>query len=265
MDYSLYKGILDQARRLRLKVLGLNIERDLVRKVAETGVQGTSNEDRREIPETDLGNKEHRAYIKSIYRGHHRGAARKFEYFYQAQVLWDEAMAEVASKFLRSLEGQGKTLLILTGRGHVVFDFGIPTRLFRRIPVPYKTVVLAEWKQNQELDFTFSKSISPIGDYLWITRISPHGMKKPSIGVILKAMEEPGTVSIESVLPGSPADKAGLLAGDLFLAIDGKDIKGIKDIHHAIAEKGWGKDILLTILREGLRKEIGISLPPSPD
>jgi uncharacterized iron-regulated protein len=54
MDYDLYKGILDEIRSQHLKVLGLNIERDLVRKVAQSGMGGLSFKDKEKLPEMDL-------------------------------------------------------------------------------------------------------------------------------------------------------------------------------------------------------------------
>lgn len=70
---------------------------------------------------------------------------------------------------------------------------------------------------------------------------------------------------IEKVLPGSPAEKAGLLPGDQFLSVEGKAITQVKDIHHALAEKGWGKEINFSIIREGTKKEITVTLPSSEE
>ena len=61
----------------------------------------------------------------------------------------------------------------------------------------------------------------------------------------------------------SPAEKAGLLPGDQLIAVEGKEISEIEEIHEALSRKGWGKDISLTILREGAKKEITVTLPPS--
>jgi S1-C subfamily serine protease len=65
------------------------------------------------------------------------------------------------------------------------------------------------------------------------------------------------------VIPGSPAEKAGLLPGDQLIAVEEIEIKEVKEIHHALAEKGWGRDITFTIIREGMKKEITVKLPPS--
>jgi uncharacterized iron-regulated protein len=112
MDYELYKGILDEAKNHRLKVIALNVQRDLVRKVAQSGIEGLSPEDKKKLPKMDLTDQSHRAYIKSIYKGHQDGSAKDFKKFYEAQSLWDEGMAETLSEFLRSPEGEQKTVLV---------------------------------------------------------------------------------------------------------------------------------------------------------
>lgn len=263
MDYNLYKGILDEAKTRRLKVLCLNIERDLVRRVGQQGVAGLSPEERAKLPEMDLSDKEHRHYMASIYKGHQGGSAKDFENFYQAQCLWDEAMAETLSRFLRSSEGEGKTVLVIAGSGHVAFDFGIPKRFYRRTLLPYKTIVLKEWKKNMEEDLNFDKVSSPVANFLWITKPAPPDKKRPRIGVLLRETEDPKRIWIERVIPGSPAEKAGLLAGDQLSAIDGKEVKKVKEIQDALAEKGWGKDVIITIIREGQKKELTVTLPPA--
>ena len=261
MDYNLYKGILDEAKTRRLKVLCLNIERELVRRVAQQGITGLSPEDRAKLPEMDLSDKAHRHYVASIYKSHQAGSAKDFENFYQAQCLWDEAMAETLFRFLQSAERREKTVLVIAGSGHVAFDFGIPKRLYRRTPLPYKTIILKEWKKSIEDDFNLNGISSPLAHFLWITKPAPPEKKRPRIGVLLRETEHPRGIRIERVIPESPAEKAGLLARDQFLAIDGKEVTKVKEIQDALAEKGWGKDVIITIIREGLKKEITVTLP----
>jgi len=262
MDYILYKGILDEIKSRRLKVLGLNIEREIVRRVGQHGIAGISQEDRGKLPEMDLTDQEHRKYVASIYKRHQGGLAKDFDTFYQAQCLWDEVMAETLSRFFLSSEGKGKTVLVIAGSGHVAFDFGIPKRFYRRIPLPYETIILRTWKENIEEDFNFNEVSSPFANYLWITQPAPPERKRPRIGVILREHEDPKGIWIERVMPESPAEQAGLLPGDQFFAIEGKEVAKVKEIQDALAEKGWGQDVSVTIIREGLRKEIMVTLPP---
>jgi len=264
-DYQLYKDILDEAKSHRLKVVALNIEREWVSKVAEKGIKGLSSEDREKLPAMDLSDEEHRAYIRSIYSRHHGGLARDFDRFYESQCLWDEGMAETLSDFLRSSVSDGKTVLVLAGNGHIVFDFGIPKRFYRRTPIPFKTIVLKEWSKEADQDFRFPSPSSPFADFIWVTRPNPPEQRRPRIGIFLKEKEDSGGLWIERVIPNSPAEKAGLVPGDQLIAVEGKEISEVKEIHDALARKGWGKDILLTIIREGVKKEITVTLPPLKD
>jgi uncharacterized iron-regulated protein len=265
MDYHLYKDILNEVKNHHLKLLGLNIQKEWVRKVAQNGLENLSPEDKKGLPEMDLTDQHHRAYIASIYKSHRGGLAKDFEYFYQAQCLRDEAMAEAISDFLQSPEGKERTVLVFAGNGHVVFDFGIPKRLGRRTSIPYKTIVLKEWRKEINGDFNFSNANTPLSNFLWITNPNPPEKKRPRIGIVLREKEEAKGVWIERIIPQSPAEKAGLLPGDQFLAIEGKEIKKLRDLHDAFSQKGWGKEITLTILREGVMKEIVIILPSLKD
>jgi uncharacterized iron-regulated protein len=261
IDYSFYRDILDVAKEHHLKILCLNVSKELSRKVARTGIDHLPPEDRNSLPEMDLRDREHRRYIRSSYGEHSKGTAKGFEYFYQAQCLWDEAMAETISDFLKSPEGEGKTILVLAGNGHIAFGFGIPRRLHRRIPLPYRTVLLKEWRKGTDEDFFFSQTSRLLADFLWITQPSPHENERPRIGIVLKDKTNPKVVWIEQVTPESPAEKAGLLPGDQFISIDGKEVQSLRNIHDAVAHKGSGREIVIIILRGEVKKEIRVVLP----
>jgi membrane-associated protease RseP (regulator of RpoE activity) len=228
-------------------------------------MQGLSPEDRKGFPEIDLTNRQHRAYVATIYKGHEKGSAKDFEKFYEAQCLWDEGMAESLSEFLKSPQAEGRTVLVFAGSGHIVFGFGIPKRFHRRTPSPYQTIVLKTWSEKLNGDLTSAKASSPLANFLWITKPNPPEKKRPRIGVILKTNEDLKGLVIEKVLPGSPAEKAGLVPGDQLIAVEGIEIREVKEIHHALSEKGWGNDITFTIYREGKQKEITVQLPPLED
>jgi S1-C subfamily serine protease len=170
-------------------------------------------------------------------------------------------MAESLSDFLKSPQAERKTVLVFAGSGHIVFGFGIPNRLYRRASIPYQTIVLKTWSEKVNGDLTFAGASSPLANFLWITQPNPPEKKKPRIGVILKTEKDLKGLIIEKVLPGSPAEKAGLLPGDQLTEVEGIEISEVKEIHHALSEKGWGNNITFTILRNGLKREIVVTLP----
>jgi S1-C subfamily serine protease len=48
---------------------------------------------------------------------------------------------------------------------------------------------------------------------------------------------------------GSPAQKAGLLAGDIIIGFDGQPIAGIDDLHKLLTEEHIGRKSILTVIR----------------
>jgi uncharacterized iron-regulated protein len=133
--FGAYRDILRFAREHRVPVLALNADDDLKAAVRKGPLEGLDPETTGRFPEMDFKDPYHRAMSRSFYQGHgmSRGNA---EAFYRIQVLWDETMADTAARYLVSPEGRGKHLLILAGGNHVRYGFGIPRRLFRRVPLP---------------------------------------------------------------------------------------------------------------------------------
>lgn len=61
---------------------------------------------------------------------------------------------------------------------------------------------------------------------------------------------------INDVAPGGPADKAGIKAGDVLLAIDGKEVKDSHHLQILVAETPVNKRVELQILRDGTTLKI---------
>ncbi len=70
---------------------------------------------------------------------------------------------------------------------------------------------------------------------------------------------------IIEVVPGSPAEKGGLQAGDLITAIDGREVFVFGDLlSYLITEKSPGDDIVLTVLRDGQQIELTVTVGSRP-
>jgi len=169
--FPYYEEILGYAREHGIKVLALNTEDDLKKAVREKPVEEIESDLAGRLPEMDLNDPHHRAAIEAIFEAHQMGS-RDTEAFYRVQVLWDEAMAQTAVEYLESPEGQGKQLVIFAGGHHVRYGYGIPRRLFRRVPVPFVIVLplaveIPENKQDRMMDVEAPALPMPPGDFLW--------------------------------------------------------------------------------------------------
>ena len=74
------------------------------------------------------------------------------------------------------------------------------------------------------------------------------------------AATKDGKVSITAVLLGSPAEKAGLKAGDIITSVKTVSIDAEKDLARALAKAGIGTKWRFTITRGGKEEEIVVEL-----
>lgn len=169
--FRYYEAILRFAREHRIKVLALNADDDLRKAVREKPVEELDPGLAERLPEMDLEDPHHRAMTEAIFAAHKMGP-RDTEAFYRVQVLWDETMAQTAADFLQSPEGQGKRLVIFAGGHHIRYGYGIPRRLFQRVPLPYAIVLpfaveIPENKRDRMMDVKAPDLPMPPGDFVW--------------------------------------------------------------------------------------------------
>ena len=80
-----------------------------------------------------------------------------------------------------------------------------------------------------------------------------------------KVIPAPSAVIVE-VMPGSPAEDAGLQAGDVVLAVGGESLSAERGLAELVAEHGPGDRIRLAVTRPGEgQKEIRVRLAEHPD
>lgn len=86
----------------------------------------------------------------------------------------------------------------------------------------------------------------------------------PVIGVSLNMnFTENGAqvaTSGRGILPGSPAEKAGLRGGDVIIAIDGKEIYSPEELIVSVRAKNVGDRVTLDFLRNGVKKTATLTL-----
>jgi Do/DeqQ family serine protease len=65
---------------------------------------------------------------------------------------------------------------------------------------------------------------------------------------------------VNDIIKGSPADKAGLLQGDVITTLNGTEVKDPSHLQRLVAEAGIGKAAKVTVFREGKAIELSMTL-----
>ncbi|KKU53239.1 MAG: Protease Do [Candidatus Moranbacteria bacterium GW2011_GWE1_49_15] len=146
---------------------------------------------------------------------------------------------------LINIQGEVVGMNVAMARGAQNIGFALPVNQIKkvinqvketgRISVPFLGVryipLSAELQENNDLPF----------DY----------------GVLV---QRGSTLSELAVIPGSPADKAGIMENDIILEIDGKRISEQNQLGDLISEHNVGDAVKLKIWQKGVEKEIQVIL-----
>ena len=74
------------------------------------------------------------------------------------------------------------------------------------------------------------------------------------------ALKETAGALVGDVVPGGPADSAGLKRGDVILAFNGKDVKKMSDLPRLVADTPVGKTVDIKVLRENKEMTLKITI-----
>jgi len=263
-DYRLYRDIINFARRKRIPVIGLNLERQIVAEVFRSGgTDGLEEAVKRSLPEDrDLdmaGYTERLSFMHTIHQQGDHGSGDESG-FIQAQGLWDETMAENIAAALRKWPNH--KVIVLAGTQHTRKDSGIPPRVARRIPVSQASVLNitsdgapANLEQVADIFFFSEEAVLP---------------ELPKIGIVLTPEPNGGSefLEITEISPHGKASEAGLRVGDKLTKINGFEVKSTADLRIAMLDNVPGDTIDVAIIRDenGRNKEmvLGVELTAQP-
>ncbi len=233
-DYNLYKPIIDYLKQQRIPLVALNIHGDLTRKVAREGMYDLSDKQKKELPsDMNFSNETYRKDLNQVFTVHNKQENLKdFNYFLQAQMVWDEGMAESAHRFLANHPEH--KMVILAGNGHVRYKYGIPDRLYRRNHEPFTVVV-----QDEEIE-------DGVADYVLLTT-KLTGQASPKLGVMVE--ENDKRLVIKGVSQSGPAQKAGLQKGDVIEMFSERPIQSLADLKIALFYSKIGSTVKIKVKR----------------
>jgi uncharacterized iron-regulated protein len=267
MDFILYRDLLLLARDRKIPVIGLNADKALVKAVGRKAPAELTDEERARLPEMDMSDPYQTALVESIFGGHAAGDGH-LAGFQRVQTLWDETMAENVANHLLAYPDGTRRMVVLAGGNHIRYGFGIPRRVFRRLPISYalvgsREVLVPKDKEARYMDVDIPGFPMPPYDYLVATAYESLPPDKVKLGVRME--EQEGKVVVKEVVAGSAADQAGVQAGDVILAIDQEPVRNNFDLIYAVGQKSKGDKGLLEVERSGARLTLEVEFQPLPE
>ncbi len=270
LNYGYTRLVMDIIKKHRIKTIGLNIPRTILRKVSRSGYQNLSKEEKALFPTLSIPNPQHQYFIKRIFGTFAAQVPFWFTNVYTAQKCWDVVMAESMREQLSTKAYKDYKGVIIAGSNHVAYHLGIPfryrkaakkTTLTTIVPIPMPSEKDAD-DADEDGDMhpmmkMMAKSLPPvslfsrgIADYVFAAA-QPLNRFFPTLGITLK--EKNGKFSASRVSKGSIADKNGIREGDFITHVDGVTISSIAQLRLLMSTKNWDDSIEL-----GIQKQIKI-------
>ena len=234
-DYNLYREIVEYARAEKIPVVALNQWSEIVKTVSTDGLDGLTDIERQQIPEDmDMSDDDYRNRLWKIFENHRHVETKKFEYFYQAQILWDETMAHTVDEFMK--KNPDYQMVVMAGVGHIMYGSGIPKRAFRLNGKEYVTLLPINGIPDDH-----------IGDFILFPKplMPPFALK---LGIVPEELD--GAVRVKDIISGSRVEDSGLKKDDILISLDDWKIEDIADIKIVLFDKKQGDTIRIKVYRK---------------
>ena len=129
-----YREIFLFARDHKLRMVGINAPREVVRNVRNGGLESLDAATRQRMPpKIDISSAEHRQLVQSYFEAddplHSKMSPEQAEGLYQAQVTWDSAMGWNAGQALSTPADPKEIVVVLIGSGHAAYGLGAERQL----------------------------------------------------------------------------------------------------------------------------------------
>jgi uncharacterized iron-regulated protein len=143
MPWTLYRDIFLYTRQKRIPLVGLNVPREIIAKVAREGYGSLTGAERKRLPPgiTCTIDESYRSLIRKTYTEHAHASGRSFDHFCEAQMVWDTAMAIYALDYLD--KNPTSRIVILAGSVHA-WKRSIPRQIATMRPDVTVSVILPD-------------------------------------------------------------------------------------------------------------------------
>jgi thiol-disulfide isomerase/thioredoxin len=102
------------------------------------------------------------------------------------------------------------------------------------------------------------------GEQVDQAELDPNAPAWLGVELALRMPEEPG-VLVRSVVPGSPAERAGVVAGDVILSVEGQNVGRPAELVAEISGRHPGERVSLAVLRHGDNRLFAAELEALPN
>lgn len=168
-----YLQLIRYAKKSGLKLLALNVEKEIKRKMALNGWDKLTPEEQKLIAkDIDTSNKAHRAYVMRAFEGMNTKGifnGPMGDRMYLLQAIWDETFGEAIANYLKVTNDPKAQIVVVLGSGHVSYKFTAPERAYKRYPAKYLTLIpvgIADYTPNKE-EMLNELLSSGIGDFIY--------------------------------------------------------------------------------------------------
>lgn len=256
MDFALYRDLLLFCRDQGIKILALNAEPLTRQLLSSTAMEDLSSEDLAQLPDMNFDDPHYLAMLNAFMSGHPMGHGN-IRGFARVQTLWDESMAANLADYLTARDAHHQ-VMVVAGGNHIQYGFGIPRRLFRRLPVSYLLIGTTETeeakKRHPDRMMNIDAPEHPLLPYhfLYVTDYEELPRAGVRLGVMVTQATSPQQgVLINKLIPDSAAATHDLRSGDILLRVDEEILTDRLDLTDALASKQVGDTATFRLLRDG--------------
>ena len=236
--YSLYRDLIDWQKQNRMPIICLNAPNKVVRKIGHNGLGSLTPDERSQVAgEFHLDDPANRGRIRKEYTVHEKDKIKDFQSFFEAQLAWEETMAQTLAERLKQTGGECK-IVVAIGEGHISDRLGVPYLARLRKPHEYRTIAPVP------IDYPSGTLDPNLADYVVITDKSAP-LHRARLGVTVQPAASGSGVEILSILPNTPAAAANLRKGDIILSVNGSPVKSVEEVRQALTRGGPNHKVLI--------------------
>lgn len=179
-DFNLYKPLFDFIVENKLRGLALNVPKKVVGKIARTGLESLTPEERAYLPEkVEISrHKKYNDFLKASFAGHGDSPMAKMftiENYLASMAAWNEGMGARIADFINA--NPGYSVLVVAGNGHVIYNAAIPASVKARVKGVRQASFYTESGACPE---KINKDHKDMANYVWYINHPPKAEPVPA-------------------------------------------------------------------------------------